>query len=137
MAERSRGSEKAGEESHAKRPTVVGDARWRVAERRASALKVDIWKLVEELSSRSTAWRTRVSGATPQLMTKIEARVTELEKEKGLDQRMALLEEWNKVGADLLSLADDVHFKQAIEGARRVLDAGKRLQEAVAAFQEK
>lgn len=133
MPERSRTGEKA------RRPTAVDDVMWRFAERRALDLGVDFDELLDQVSSRSTAWRSRKQGASPQMLRKVEARLTEIEEERGAkSSRSRLLEEWKDMGAELLLLDDEsVHFKQAAAGVREVLAAGRKFQEALAVFRKK
>lgn len=132
MAERSRASEKP------RRATAVDPFAWRFQQRRAEGLGVDFEALVKELSSRSTEWRVAKGGATPQLLKKVEARLAEIEQERGTASRSALLKEWNEVGADLLELDDKSdHFRQALMGAREVLEAGRKLRDALNVFRKK
>jgi hypothetical protein len=133
MAERSRPSEKA------RRPTAIDDVMWRFAERRAEELGVDFRELVTKLSSRPTEWRARAQGATPQLLQKVEARLAEIEEERGVaSSRAALLKAWSEMGAELLMIDDDGKlFKEMLESARDVLAAARKLDGAMNAFRKK
>lgn len=112
---------------------------WRFAARRADELGVNFDEMVEELSSRSTAWRVRKEGATPQLLEKVESRLSAIEESKGLKStRGEMLKAWSEIGAELLLLDDEgLHFRQASGVAKDVLSAGKKLHEALSVFRKK
>jgi len=92
---------------------------------------------VTEVSSRSTAWRAEKQGATPQLIEKVEERLAEIERERGLPEGLSeKFREWCEVGGQLL-LMNEQHFDQALDGAREVLDASRKLREGIAVFKKK
>lgn len=117
------------------RPTAVDDPVWRLWRSRAESVNADFEQLVEGVSSRSTAWRADSGGATPQLVRKVDAKLEELEKKKGVASRGDLLRQWTELGAELLMLKDELtSFRGAIEGARDILAYGRRLTGAVSKF---
>jgi hypothetical protein len=131
VTERSRGSEKR------RRSTLLDAVLWRFAEQRATSLGLDFEDVVTEVSSRSTAWRAEKQGATPQLIEKVEERLAEIERERGLPEGLSeKFREWCEVGGQLL-LMNEQHFDQALDGAREVLDASRKLREGIAVFKKK
>lgn len=133
MTERSRASEKQ------RRPTAVDDVMLRFAARQAEELGVDFKELLKELSSRSTEWRVRKEGATPQLLQKIDAKLDEIEQARGVKSlRAAKMKEWTELGAELLMLDDDgLHFRKVLAVAREALKAGRKLNDAIDEFHKK